>query len=340
VQTRSRRAGYREGSCGPDEELDPPAVRGKKAVREAVARAGEDVLHDKDVKDTTAKKQPRASRPIRRVAAILTILLAGLRPAPSAQGLANKAGSVKFAVIGDNGTGERAQYELARQMDAFHATFAFETVIMLGDNLYGSQKPADFVRKFEQPYKNLLSAGVRFYASLGNHDNQANRFYRPFNMGGERYYTYARKNVRFFVLDSDLMDRDQVAWIESALKSSQDEWKICYFHHPLYSDGRTHGSQVDLRVLLEPLFVTYGVNVVFSGHDHVYERIKPQKGIYYFVSGAGGELRAGDVKRSELTAAAFDQDQSFMLVEIDGRDLWFEAVSRTGTIVDSGAIHR
>jgi hypothetical protein len=290
--------------------------------------------------NSSVKEQPRASRRIGRAAAILAILIAGLRPAPAAQGLANRPGSVKFAVIGDNGTGERAQYEVARQMDAFHALFAFETVIMLGDNLYGSQRPADFVRKFEEPYKNLLSAGVRFYASLGNHDNQANRFYQPFNMGGERYYTYAKKNVRFFVLDSDLMDREQLAWIESALKSSQDEWKICYFHHPLYSDGRTHGSQVDLRVLLEPLFVTNGVKVVFSGHDHVYERIKPQKGIYYFVSGAAGQLRAGDVKRSELTAAAFDQDQSFMLVEIDGGDLWFEAVSRSGTIVDSGTIHR
>jgi 3',5'-cyclic AMP phosphodiesterase CpdA len=287
-----------------------------------------------------ARDQPPVRVTMRHAAAILTILLAALHPSLSAQGLANRPGSVKFAVIGDNGTGDRAQYEVARQMDAFHATFAFDTVIMLGDNLYGSQHPADFVRKFEEPYKNLLSAGVRFFAALGNHDNQANRFYRPFNMGGERYYTYAMKNVRFFVLDSDLMDRVQLEWIESALKNSQDEWKVCYFHHPLYSDGRTHGSQVDLRILLEPLFVKYGVNVVFSGHDHVYERIKPQKGIFYFVSGAAGQLRAGDVKRSELTAAAFDEDQSFMLVEIDGRDLWFEAVSRTGRIVDEGVIHR
>ncbi len=213
-------------------------------------------------------------------------------------------------------------------------------VIMLGDNMYGGQKPKDFVTKFEQPYKPLLDQGVRFYASLGNHDNQNNRFYKPFNMGGERYYTYAKNNVRFFVLDSDLLDSKQLAWIEAALKDSSDEWKICYFHHPLYSDGRTHGSQIDVRVALEPLFVKYGVNVVFSGHDHVYERIKPQKGIYYFVSGAAGQLRKGDVRWSELTAAAFDRDQSFMLVEIAGRDLQFRVISRTGQTVDSGAIKR
>jgi 3',5'-cyclic AMP phosphodiesterase CpdA len=277
---------------------------------------------------------------MRRRAAILLLLLTPRGWRVSAQDLANSPGSVKFAVIGDNGTGDKPEYELAQQMTAFHAKFGFDTVIMLGDNMYGSQKPQDFVDKFERPYKALLDAGVRFFAALGNHDDQTNRSYKLFNMGGERYYTYVKGNVRFFVLDSDLLDPKQLAWIEAALKDSRDEWKICYFHHPLYSDGRTHGSSVDLRVVLEPLFIKYRVNVVFSGHDHVYERIKPQKGIYYFVSGAGGQLRKGDVKRSELTAAAFDQDQSFMLVEIAGADLQFRAISRTGQTVDSGAIKR
>jgi 3',5'-cyclic AMP phosphodiesterase CpdA len=131
-----------------------------------------------------------------------------------------------------------------------------------------------------------------------------------------------------------------VAWLEGALKAATEDWKICYFHHPLYSDGERHGSEVDLRVRLEPLFVTYGVNVVFSGHDHIYERLTPQKGISYFVSGAAGQLRKGNVKRSAMTAAAFDQDQSFMLIEIAGPELFFEAVSRAGTIVDSGVIRR
>ena len=273
------------------------------------------------------------------IATVLVLLSPwGLRGA--GQDFPNRPGSLKFAVIGDNGTGDRAEYEVAAQMAAAHSTFRFDTVIMLGDNMYGRQKPQDFIDKFERPYKGLLDAGVRFYAALGNHDDQSNRFYKPFNMGGERYYSYVKNNVRFFVLDTDLLDPKQLAWIETALKNSSDEWKICYFHHPLYSDGRTHGSQVDVRVVLEPLFVKYGVNVIFSGHDHVYERLKPQKGIYYFVSGAGGQLRKSDVKHSDLTAVFFDQDQSFMLVEIDGRDMFFKAISRTGTTVDSGTITR
>ena len=252
----------------------------------------------------------------------------------------NRQGSVKFAAIGDNGTGGQSEYDIANQMDIWHGRFPFDMVIMLGDNLYGSQRPADFVQKFERPYRALLDAGVKFYASLGNHDKTSNDRYRLFNMGGERYYTYARGNVRFFVIDSNFLDPPQLAWLESALKSAREPWKIAYFHHPLYSDGGRHGSEVELRIRLEPIFIKYSVNVVYSGHDHIYERLKPQNGIHYFVSGAGGELRQGDLKRSAMTAAGFDQDRSFMLNEIAGDDLFFQVVSRTGQTVDRGVIHR
>ena len=159
-------------------------------------------------------------------------------------------------------------------------------------------------------------------------------------MNGARYYTYARKNVRFFVLDTTQMDAKQVAWIDAALQEAKEDWKICYFHHPLYSNAARHGSSVDLRVILEPIFVKHGVNVVFSGHDHVYERLKPQKGIYYFVSGAAGQLRRGNMRPTEQTAAAFDQDQSFMLVEVLRNELHYRAISRTGNTVDAGVIQR
>jgi 3',5'-cyclic AMP phosphodiesterase CpdA len=254
--------------------------------------------------------------------------------------LPNKSDSLKFAAIGDNGTGDRPQYDVAQQMTKVHATFPFDLVIMLGDNMYGAQTPADFVKKFEQPYAPLLMAGVKFQASLGNHDRPEQVSYKPYNMNGQRYYTYTRNNVRFFALDSNLVDRKQLEWIEAALKDAREDWKICYFHHPLYSNANRHGSAIDLRVLLEPIFVKYGVNVVFSGHDHVYERVKPQKGIYYFVSGSAGQLREGNMSPSDQTAASFDKDQSFMVVEVAGTDMFFQAISRTGQTVDSGAIHR
>jgi 3',5'-cyclic AMP phosphodiesterase CpdA len=254
--------------------------------------------------------------------------------------LPNRPGSLKFAAIGDNGTGDRPQYEVGAQMAKLHATFPFDLVIMLGDNMYGGQKPSDFVKKFEQPYAALLAAGVKFQASLGNHDRPENVSYAPFNMNGQRYYTFARNNVRFFALDSTFMDQRQVAWLDGALRDAREDWKICFFHHPLYSNASRHGSSVDLRVLLEPIFLKHGVNVVFSGHDHVYERINPQKGIYYFVSGSAGQLRRGNMTRSDQTAASFDQDQSFMLVEVAGLEMFYQAIARSGQTVDSGMIRR
>jgi len=285
---------------------------------------------------------------MRRVAVVLlTALLATARLTPAVQNAARavetlptRQDSLKFAVLGDNGTGEQPEYDVGQQMAAARTTFPFDTVLMLGDNMYGRQDPQDFVVKFERPYAALLQAGVRVYATLGNHDDQNNRFYKPFNMGGERYFTFVKKDVRFFVLDTNQLDPKQQAWFDEALQRSDDRWRICIFHHPIYSDAARHGSDVSLRVVLEPLLVKYGVDVVFSGHDHVYERLKPQKGINYFVSGSGGQLRKGDVRPSGLTAAYYDQDQSFMLVEVAGNEMFFEAVSRSGAKVDSGVIRR
>ena len=270
---------------------------------------------------------------------IFTLLAAGL--AVDEFKFPVKSGSVRFAAIGDMGTGESPQYEVAQQMLKAHEAFPFEFVIMLGDNIYGGSTPADFDKKFAVPYKPLLDAGVKFYASLGNHDNTNERFYQPFNMNGESYYTYKKGNARFFVLNSNYMDPKQLAWLEGQLKDAGNGgWKICYFHHPLYSSGQFHGPSLDLRKLLEPLFVKYGVDVVFSGHDHVYERIRPQQGIYYFMEGASGELRPGNLAHTAITEKGFDTDRSFVMSEIAGDDMYFETISRTGEAVDSGVIHR
>jgi hypothetical protein len=269
---------------------------------------------------------------------IVVLAVAGL--AAQDLRLPNAAGSVKFGVIGDSGTGDRAQYEVADLMLKFHGVFAFDRVIMLGDNVYGSHSPSGMEQKFARPYKKLIDAGVNFYASLGNHDDPSDVRYAPFNMGGERYYTFATKHVRFFALDSNQLDQKQIDWLEKQLKDAKEAWKICFFHHPLYSDAGTHGSSVNLRVVLEPIFLKYGVNAVFSGHDHVYERLKPQKGIYYFLSGSAGQLRKGDLGSNTYAdeAIGYDRDCTFMIVEVSPTSMAFEVVSRTGQVVDSGQL--
>jgi len=248
--------------------------------------------------------------------------------------------SVRFAAFGDNGTGGQEQYDVAQQMVRQRAKFPFDFVLMLGDNIYGSDTAADFRRKFEDPYKPMLDAGVKFYASLGNHDNPNQRLYKPFNMDGKRYYSFKKENVEFFALDSTYMDPVQLAWVEKQLSASTAQWKICYFHHPLYSDGKFHGPDRDLRSRLEPLLAKGGVSVVLSGHEHFYERLKPQQGIYYFIIGNGGQLRYHDLKTSADVAKGFDTDRGFALFEIAGDDLYFQALSRTGEIVDSGIIQK
>ena len=223
-------------------------------------------------------------------------------------------------------------------MTAFHAAFPFEFVVMLGDNIYGHHEPSDFKRKFEDPYAPLLDAGVKFFASLGNHDITNERFYKPFNMDGKRYYNFRRGDVEFFALDSNYMDPEQLSWIEKALTDSDARWKICFFHHPLYSDGKAHGPDLDLRKQLEPIFVAHGVNVVLAGHEHCYERIQPQKGIYYFVLGCSGQLRYHNLKRSTEMVKGFDTDRVFGLMEIAGEELHFQTISRTGETVDTGVL--
>ena len=204
--------------------------------------------------------------------------------------------SVRFAVIGDSGTGGTEQYQVAEQMEVCRQKLGFDFVLMLGDNIYGGKRQQDFGQKFELPYKPLLDAGVKFYASFGNHDDPNERLYKPFNMNGARYYSFKKGNVTFFALDSNYMDLKQRDWLENELQSTTTPWKICYFHHPLYSDGKFHGPDKDLRAVLTPIFQKYGVTVVLSGHDHVYERIKPENGTYYFVLGNSGELRYHNLK--------------------------------------------
>ena len=263
-------------------------------------------------------------------------------PAPLLSALLNEKDSVRFAVLGDTGTGGSAQRAIGKLLAEARPRFPYEFVILLGDNMYGGESPSDFVRKFEQPYKPILDAGVKFYASLGNHDEASQRFYKPFNMDGKRYYTFKKGDVEFFVLDSTYMTPEQAEWLDKELGNSTARWKIAYAHHPLYSSGKKHGSEEDFRAVVEPLFLKHGVNVVFAGHEHFYERLHPQKGIYYFTAGGSAKLRSGNIARkSPLTAKGFDTDNSFMLVEVTKDQLLFDTISRKGQLVDTGAImHR
>jgi hypothetical protein len=269
-----------------------------------------------------------------------------------ADGLAlpRKLGSLRFAVVGDVGRGDPKQYDTAAELSRWRQRFDFAFVLMLGDNMYAAGTPEDYAARFERPYKTLLDAGVVFHAARGNHDPPGIVTYAPYNMQGNRYYSFIKtegplgpvtsRTVRFVAIDTVNLDTAQLTWLQAELAVSTTDWEICFYHHPLYTSGRYAFAGARLRRVLEPIFVQYGVDVGLAGHEHFYERVAPQRGIVYFTSGAGGALRVGDIRPSSLTATGFDTDTHFLLMEISGDDLFFQAISRTGQTVDSGRIRR
>ena len=255
--------------------------------------------------------------------------------------LPKREGSLRISVFGDAGRGSKDQYDLGKVIEEYRQAFGFDTVLLTGDNIYGKDGPADMKNKFELPYKPILDAGVKFYASLGNHDTSNQRFYALFNMNGEEYYRLDRNGISFYALNSNYLDKKQLDWFVSELEKDKNAWRVAFFHHPPFSSGGRHGSDEEVRALLHPLFVKHGIDIVFTGHDHFYERVKPQDGITYFVAGAAGKIRKGDLKdRSEITAAGFDSDLSFMLVEFVDDEMHFQVISKARNTVDSGVIKR
>ena len=170
-------------------------------------------------------------------------------------GLPNRPDSLKFAVLGNSGTGERPQYQLADQMARLREQFKYDLVLLAGGNIHGSERPRDYLKKFEQPYKPLLTAGVKFQAALGNDDSPEQRYYKLFNMEGRLYYTFSPKpGIRFFALNSNSPTADQMLWLEQQLQSSREPWKIAFFN-----DDR-------LRRTFDPLFAKHHV-VVLTGKE-------------------------------------------------------------------------
>jgi hypothetical protein len=113
-----------------------------------------------------------------------------------------------------------------------------------------------------------------------------------------------------------------------------------FLHHPIYTSGRYRASALATRSALESIFRRRHVSVVFSGHEHIYQRSTLQNGIQYFISGGAGSLRPGDGRPAPYIARTYSENYHFMLVEIEGDVLHFQAISRTGATIDAGRLRR
>jgi len=246
-------------------------------------------------------------------------------------------GGTVFAIMGDSGSGDQAQEAVAQAMlTYFNTAHHFPFVLMLGDNLYDD----DYKNEFSVPYKPLLDRGVKFYAALGNHDRDLEIHFKPFNMNDVDRYTFDEGNARFAVLNSNHPgDPLQIKWLDQAYANAGTKWRIAFFHHPLYSSGQHAAEGRDvIRPALEPALVRNQVNVVFSGHEHLYERIKPQKGIVHFVSGGGGRYLY-NYKPSEFDEVGLSEHH-FMVAEIAGDRLFYEAITHGQELIDCGILYR
>lgn len=215
-----------------------------------------------------------------------------------------KDASARILAFGDFGDGGDTQLQLARAMAEYDRSNPFDLGITLGDNFYetGLNSPTHprWETDWETPYGPL---GIRFYASLGNHDyaDPASPFAEMRRSQRSStwclpapFYTFTVGPVQFFAIDTDPIRRRsrssteaQKQWLDRELANSQSPWKVVYGHHPIYSNGQ-HGDTPELVVEILPLLKKHRVDLYLAGHEHDMQALRPEGGVYFVISGAGG----------------------------------------------------
>jgi len=240
-----------------------------------------------------------------------------------------------FAVIGDFGSADEREQAVADRMCSYRRKHPFDHVLTTGDNVYPDGDPKRFAAAFFQPFECLLSAGVRFHASLGNHDvltkNGLPQIRREiFGMPG-RNYVFRESGVRFVVADSNSLN---FRWLRRATRSKDgDHWTVVLFHHPVYSGGTGHGPTLGFAETLPPLFEKRGVDLVLNGHDHVYSVTREVRGIRYVVTGGGGARSYGC--RVEAPVRKCISRLHFLYITATATHLRVEAVPARGSAIHS-----
>lgn len=253
---------------------------------------------------------------------------------------------MRFAVIGDFGTGDQAEADVA----ALVHSWSPDIVLTVGDDNYpsGEAQTIDrnigaYYQDFIHPYTGAFGPGAdenRFFPTLGNHDwysAGAEPYLAYFTLpGNERYYEFTWGPVRFFALDSDPNEPDgvgqssaQAAWLEQGLAASMSRWNIVYFHHPPYSSG-IHGD----TTWMQWPFAAWGADAVLAGHDHTYERLLVD-GIPYFVDGLGGGPIYNFVNILPESQTRFNGGHGAMLATATDEEMDFAFYTIEGELIDS-----
>jgi 3',5'-cyclic AMP phosphodiesterase CpdA len=256
----------------------------------------------------------------------------GFRTAPAADDPA----PVRFLAFGDSGGGGADQHALLEQM----YTVPFDLMIHTGDLAYDSGTVGQYEDTVFAIYADLFR-NVPFFPAAGNHDYRTDDgapFRGVFNLpSDEKWYSYDWGRVHFAALDTESSYRKQAEWLDRDLEKTKLPWKIVYLHKPPYSSG-AHGSDRYLRGILAPVLERHHVQLVLAGHDHDYERIKPQHGVTYVVTGGGGK---GTRSVGSSSFTAFSEGViHFVYGEVDADKLVLHAIDGSGTEFDSVVINR
>jgi predicted MPP superfamily phosphohydrolase len=262
---------------------------------------------------------------------------AGFRTAPAP----GSAAPVRFVVFGDSGGGPQ-QSAVREQIE----TVAFDLLLHVGDIAYGQGTLGQLESQFFDEYADILRH-VPAFPTSGNHDYTTDRgapfrqvFALPDNgtgTGSERWYSFDWGLVHFVALDTERIDATQTEWLDRDLGANQLPWTVVYLHRPPYSSG-DHGSSTAVREAFVPLFERYGVDIVFAGHDHDYERTEPLQGVTYIVTGGGGRSTRA-VGRSSFTAYSEDV-LHFVYAEVDDDTMMLHAIDAVGREFDSLRLER
>lgn len=241
---------------------------------------------------------------------------------------------LRFAIAGDVGTGGVEAYRTSALMDELEAWREFDALLLLGDNVYENGDPADVGEKVLEPFGPVLDGETLMLAVLGNHDvrdDNGPAQAEALGMPG-RWYATEIDTITILSLDStQASNPEQRAWLESTLASVTTQWTIVTMHHPPFSAG-WHGNHPGAQTHLVPLFEEHGVDIVFSGHDHDYQRSTPINGVTYVVTGAAAKLRA--TGSEDFTVVSWSTHNFVDLVVYPDR-LEAQAIDHDGRVIDA-----
>jgi hypothetical protein len=272
---------------------------------------------------------------------------------------------LRFGVLADTGSGSMQQYAVGRALLQQHQERAVSLVLLAGDNIYNGGEFSKIRSNFSLPYYDLLKAGVKFHACLGNHDARADVCgtekgercaatslqpisneqvnYSEFNMKGQRYYTFTKGNIQFFATETNALNNPnsptraaQLQWLDRELGKSKAKLKIVFGHHAIYSVGH-YGNNETLVRDISPILEKHKVPLWIDGHDHNYQRSNPIKGVTYLVSGGGGAGLYPIEGKTDWSAFA-QSVHSCAVVDVYANQLIITGVDSAGQIIDRGAI--